>query len=460
MIMQYFRKNFLLVLLLGLILLIAIPSAFATSVDSNLTSSSSSNVVLESNISHVESNINSPNIDINESHVESSVNSPNINIDDSLDVNDNKILNSNNSINSDNSNLVVKNNLLKDSSNGIIYVSLNGSDTNGDGSLDNPYATIKYALTKVNNTCNVIKLFNGVYTEYGFNLNNDVSIIGESQNGTIIDGNKTNSIFVVNSNLVLKSLTLRNANSRIYGAAVIVKSGATLNVDNCSFINNTASGSAGIDNSGTVLVNNSYFEGNTASSHDGGAVSGVSESFTTILNSVFVNNTAYRDGGAIKADNSTLLIVGSKFVNNIASGYADTLGGAVYVYGADAKVYNSSFIGNSVVNGTGAAIYAESSYFSQAFLDVSNCVAVNNSVNNDYDYPDYSAVFDYVYAYGNLTYSLISDNKAPYALANASSVLNIDYNWWGNTQDNKTFDSNLLYDISDPNYWLILRIKY
>ena len=78
-----------------------------------------------------------------------------------------------------------------------MYVSPTGSDTTGNGSAANPYATIQNGL---NNTAagGTLNLMPGTYTgtgNTGLTITQNVNIIGTSQTNTIINAANLNNMF-------------------------------------------------------------------------------------------------------------------------------------------------------------------------------------------------------------------------------------------------------------------------
>ena len=208
-----------------------------------------------------------------------------------------------------------------------VYVSPTGSDTTGDGTAANPYATIQTALNAVTNG-GTIHLMSGTYTgtgNKGLNITKNVSIVGQGQKNTVIDAQKSGSIFTVNSGVTVTIANLTFANGTTTNSSVISNAG-TLNASNCTFSGNTAVSGAAILNTGTLNANNCVFNGNAATS-SGGAI----------------YNT-----GTLNANNCV-------FNDNAASSY----GGAIYNTGT-LNVHFSSFVNNTAATGSGSAIYRSS----------------------------------------------------------------------------------------------------
>ena len=153
-----------------------------------------------------------------------------------------------------------------------IYVSTTGNDITGDGSQDNPYQSISQGILMLS-PGGTLHIADGIYTENNVQINTNMTIIGENQQNTIINGNNSGSIFITGSdiNVTIINLTLTNANNS-YGA---INNEGNLTVDNSTFVNNTATDYGGAiynDEYGTLAVDNSTFNGNNATDDEGGAI--------------------------------------------------------------------------------------------------------------------------------------------------------------------------------------------
>ena len=296
--------------------------------------------------------------------------------------------------------------------NSTIYVSPDASD-DGDGSISNPYNSISKALGDVSEDKNTIILENGTYSETNINIVKSVNIIGEDD--AVLDAGNRAILFKISnaSTVILANLTLTNAFSNSVGAAVI--NNGNLSVDNVRFINNMARSSSAIDNSGNLLVINSYFEGNRALSLDGGAISNMAN--MTVINSTFINNDATRNGGAIKHQGNKFKLINSTFIGNNAYGL-DDYGGAVYIWASKAEIYNSTFKSNW--GGYGGAIFIGGGNLESTALNVTGCVFEDNYARNGSDLEIDEGVV-------NVTYSKILDGVAVLK----TSQVNLNYNWWG-----------------------------
>lgn len=195
------------------------------------------------------------------------------------------------------------------------------------------------------------------------------------------------------------------------GGALYVNTGS-VNITDCTFINNTlpvssvsANGGAGIFyiTSGTgLLISNCTFDGNSAFAGgalafllgraqiigstfknnvgmEGGSLYVLGMSSFLLSNSTFYNNTAYNNpnvspgtGGAAVYTASSISIVGCNFMANSA---VDCKGGALFSIGATTNVFNSSFVSNNASTGGAVAITAS------AALNIYNSSFQTNTAN-------------------------------------------------------------------------------
>ena len=162
---------------------------------------------------------------------------------------------------------------------------------------------------------------------YGFTINNDNYVVDGQ--GHSIDGAGQVRIFTfTGSNITLKNLKIMNANG-VNGSAACFNS---LNmIDNCSFINNSASGQS---RGGAVYIGSSVSD--------------------CKINASFIDNSAYH-GGAIFFNGTT--------DNCIIDGYfegndAERIGGAICFNAASrGNVISAGFNNNRVNNASGGALF-------------------------------------------------------------------------------------------------------
>ena len=144
----------------------------------------------------------------------------------------------------------------------------------------------------------------------------------------VLDGGNSAHLITLNSggSLTLEQLTLQNAaNSSSFGGA-IQNNGGTLNIDGCSFIDDTANygGAIGSDTGSVVTITDSTFQGNSATVN-GGALT--NDGTMSIAGSTFSSNSA-ANGGALAYISSTT-VSGTTFDQNKAT---SGVGGAIYLF--------------------------------------------------------------------------------------------------------------------------------
>ena len=278
----------------------------------------------------------------------------------------------------------------------IIYVS--DGDVNGDGSQNSPYNSISGAVDNYNSSVNSnIYIKDGNYKiSSEVDLNKDITIIGQSKEGTFLDGQGSSSIFKVStkSKITLVNLTFKNAKGN---GALFLDSGDTIVVDNCIFDNNAAGG----------IYYNTYY---------------INAINVTVKNSVFTNNFNSKDGGAIYLRQGSLTVLDSVFENNSAPiGESDaSQGGAIYAGGGTLKtVYidNCVFVNNTAIRGSAISHAADGKLY------LFNSVFINN------------------YAPGNSRYGLNS------SVVNVkSSLKGIDLYLKNNTLENNRLINEIAFD--------------
>eukprot|EP00210_Caulerpa_lentillifera_P006727 g6429.t1 len=141
---------------------------------------------------------------------------------------------------------------------------------------------------------------------------------------------------------------------------------STISLTNCQFINNSAAnvGASAFSAGAIVEIEGSLFDGNRADRGYVGAIMITSDSEIEINRSVFQNNKAKTNTGAVGVSwRSRILLRGSAFVNNSAEG--EGAGGAIYVHSSsNATLLDLNFTQNRA--NSGGALYARTN----AIVDV------------------------------------------------------------------------------------------
>ena len=207
-----------------------------------------------------------------------------------------------------------------------VYVSdLVGDDINGNGSLSNPFKTIRRALNYAysQSTTIFVYILEGIYSGDG-NTNIELSctvnitITGSGINKTILCGNQTNDFFKIvagDSLVTIENMTIVNGsvldaiaiypytNVHNIHSPIWILEGANVCLNNVYFEGNTGTLGGAILNSGNLKINNCSLVRNGFSSYGGG----VFNNGTLIAdNCYFFANYAYRGSNIFTTKKVTL----------------------------------------------------------------------------------------------------------------------------------------------------------
>ena len=214
-----------------------------------------------------------------------------------------------------------------------------GSCTDGDCSLRdaiavaNPNDTIHFGVT------GTLTL-----TIDHLTIDKDLTINGPGAGDLTVSGDDTLRVFWINEdvNATLSGITIADGRGQDGGG--IFNRGGRLTVNDCTFANNSAT-------------------------YDGGAISNRFDGSLHVADSVFSGNTARHGAGVDNRE--TLIIVDSTFTGNVAS----TWGGGVYNYKGVVTVTGSTFTDNGEYTDAGGAICNH-----EGVLDVTNSTfSANNA---------------------------------------------------------------------------------
>ena len=249
------------------------------------------------------------------------------------------------------------------------YVDEYGENTNTGTSPGTAFSSIQKAYS-VANEGNTIGVSGTVIHNSKISIKKSINFIG-TDNATIIpDANKqgTDRLFHIskpNLTVTFSDITFKgNKESSINGGAINMNADSNLTFVNSIFDDNST---GGIDKSGgglffsegNVTITNSIFKNNLARGN-GGAISGSGDGTLTITGSLFINNTAENvnktDGNGDKANGGAISIFGdgrkvlmskNTFYNNEAT----FQGGGIYFGGLNATstLENITVFGNKVM---------------------------------------------------------------------------------------------------------------
>ena len=287
--------------------------------------------------------------------------------------------------------------LSADSYDKSIYVDTAGSDSN-TGSSSSPFATLNKALSEVNASQNTaIYLKAGEYSGENntnlvidlahLNYNGTLTIIGDSNGGTILDGGDEASIIYsisADSIVTLKNIAFMNG-KRDMGSAI--RSSGDLTIDSCIFESNEATNLAAVyqDKANNLTIINSKFLNNKANQYADLYFS--QNALITLINNVFdgavsASSYAYSPGVSIQTGKS--IIKGNTFKNLQNSYYAILY--VTYNNGANtANITDNVFMNCSYTGSNGALLYVQNAYLkNNTFVDcTTNTAAVyaNTDIN-------------------------------------------------------------------------------
>jgi len=291
------------------------------------------------------------------------------------------------------------------------YVSMDGDDYTGDGSMGFPFRTIQRAIDISQNTDTVIT-GNGTYDENIHMVAKDIIIASYyliTQNSTdientIIDGNSQTVIYIdeCDSSSEIRGFTLSNGisgiecnssntninNNIIVNNSIGIRSSSDINVLNNSIHNNDMgirSDGEAIEINGNVISENygpgiyaigsyPYILNNYIGGNDGnGIFCGVFTIPTIFNNQIIGNSSDY--GGGIKCGSARSLNIHS---NYIAGNCAD-LGGGIYMRSSSGgdRVLKHNVIVNNLAFNDGGGLYLDVMLFGPSH-EFENNVFYNN----------------------------------------------------------------------------------
>ncbi|MEO7509726.1 MAG: hypothetical protein ABIZ95_20945, partial [Pyrinomonadaceae bacterium] len=170
---------------------------------------------------------------------------------------------------------------------------------------------------------------------------------------------ETNASITLN-NVVFENLVWpTNLGGEVH--ALLVSKNSIVTVNNCTFLNNSTGFPQGfnsrnggaIHNTGTLIVNNSFFQGNSSVGSGGAIYSDVNNNTPVVIsisNSYFFSNTALSGGGAISSQ------IGSIGINNsvISDNTADYGGGLAVI----AATISNCLISGNIAMVSGGGVYS------------------------------------------------------------------------------------------------------
>jgi hypothetical protein len=244
----------------------------------------------------------------------------------------------------------------------------------------------------------VLGVLDAVHTEQGIVLDKDLTILGQSPDGTIVQGHvefgeATESVFVIaeGATVTLKDLIIRHGNpetSTESGGGIYNR--GTVTLERCVVTENNASAGGGMNNFGSMTLINSSVSNNIADGSgefytrcgSGGGIK-VEQGPLVLIDSTVSGNRARGDGGGIfVACKGTLESINSTVSGNDAERGS---GGGVCIRGA-AKLTQSTIANNRAAQ-TGGGVYIRGSGergLVRGWLDYSNTIIAGNTTGSKY----------------------------------------------------------------------------
>ena len=354
----------------------------------------------------------------------------------------------------------------------VIYVNTTGNDTTGTGTIDNPYLTIQTGYDNLNPE-GTIYLADGQYNGANntqITINKNLTITGQSQENTIIDGKYTNWIFNIQQgiNVTLENLTLTNGYTADNGGAIC--NYGNLTITNCTLQSNHAEDYGGAiynynGNSGslactitgsTFLYNKSDFYGGAIFNDD---YHGDSLNCTITKTTFYGNRALGGDGGAIENYNygGSLIctVTDSVFLWNQSTLY----GGAIDNYSSSTGSLNctvtDSYFELNSANYIGGAINNLRENGGSVNCTVTESTFKNNTSRQGGAIGNFADYGNYVTCTANFNRFIIAVACNAIYCNNAS--VDAENNWWG-TNNPDTNWSQFLKGVTTPTMWVLLTI--
>lgn len=375
----------------------------------------------------------------------------------------------------------------------VVYVSVNGNDENGNGSFNNPYATIANAIAKsVGNVYNLkVYLLDGVYSGAGntnislpSSMNIQIAGIGSK---VIIDGSGSNW-FAANERsisgfkYVLSNLTLINFKAKSIGYKKennigVISNYADLTIDNCIFKNIIGSSISNYDLANLKVISSSFvdskhlgFYGGVLFNYDANArfynciVNNYSS--TDIFYSTAVNtenvyleffNSTFKN---LKSFDSRCKFLGASNTNVTMSyvNYADNDCNFAVAYDkSSVKIDNSVFKNSNWLSGSVNGMIWN--VYNSSFININS---LTFSSINDYKSNFNGCLFDG----GNVEFrgntitvgnSSFYNNKVIIVNNdNQKGNLDFNYNYWNNNNPKNMIDTTANVKL---NYWIVKHLS-
>nr|WP_319372423.1 right-handed parallel beta-helix repeat-containing protein [uncultured Methanobacterium sp.] len=257
-----------------------------------------------------------------------------------------------------------------------IYVNTTGNDSSGTGTANNPYLTLQKGVDNLDPN-GIIQIANGEYigvNNTNITLAKNMSIVGQSQVGTIINGTDTNWIFniLLGVDVKLSNLTLTNGYATTTGGAICNQGSVT--ITGCIIMDSSAiEYGGGIYSKGNCIITDCTITRNkqtgTLDTYASGGIINDGGN-CTITRSNITYNSANANAGGIATQNGNCTITDCEILNNYANH-----GAGIVNYGGNCTITRCDILYNSanIIGGIG-------NQFGNCTVTDSN-IQYNNAIN-------------------------------------------------------------------------------
>ncbi len=239
-----------------------------------------------------------------------------------------------------------------------IYVAKNGTDRNTGLTPTTPKRNIKNAIDS-SKQGDTISIAPGTYIYAPIIITKDLTLTGNNQNNTFIDGQGINKCIIIQSGtkVAISNLTIENGKDIKFNNS---SGGGIFNAGVLTLTNSTITDSiskygGGIFNSGTITMVEVIIRNNNAETYGGGVAN---KNTLTMKNSIITKNTASTQHGGGIYNSGVLTIEDSTITKNNAGnpgGIYGNSGGGIYncnllcIYGSTIT-YNTAKAGGGLKN--------------------------------------------------------------------------------------------------------------
>lgn len=272
-------------------------------------------------------------------------------------------------------------------------------------------------------------------------------------NGATIDGSNTQSFLTISPNniVTINDLIIKNTKATSQASAIITQNNVVLTLNNCTFINNVASGKGGaITNRGTAIIKNSVFTQNTAA--QGGAIWSTGEygGSIQITDSKFTNNKA-SDTNNYDRTGVIYLVSGGK--NTISSNtFENNNGRSIHNLNTTLTVSQNKFI-NTQLNAPNTSIRGAVIDNYEANINITDNIFNNITVNSENLRGGilYNEIGKSTFSNNKITNTKVSttgktDSLNGGVLFNRNSTLTVSNNQFDNTNKADKIHGGALYN--------------